>query len=49
MSKLEIMRERYDRIEIPEELGTRINREIEKSRERQEDKGRPAEVIDSKK
>lgn len=40
MSKLEIMKERYDRIEIPEELGTRINREIEKSRERQEDKGR---------
>ncbi len=40
MSKLDIMKERYDRIEIPEELGTRINREIEKSRERQEDKGR---------
>lgn len=39
MSKLEIMKERYDRIEIPEELNTRINREIEKSRERQEDKG----------
>lgn len=40
MSKLEIMKERYDRIEIPEELSTRINGEIEKSRERQGEKGR---------
>lgn len=40
MSKLEIMKERYDQIAIPEELNARINREIEKSRERQEEKGR---------
>lgn len=40
MSKLDIMKERYDRIAIPEELNTRISREIEKSRERQEKKGR---------
>lgn len=40
MSKLEIMKERYDQIIIPEELNTRINREIEKSREQQEKKGR---------
>lgn len=40
MRKLEIMKERYDQIAIPEELNMRINREIEKSRERLEKKGR---------
>lgn len=38
MSKLEAMKERYDRIRIPEELGIMIQQEIEKSRKQQEEK-----------
>ena len=40
MSKLEAMKERYDRIRIPEELGIMIQQEIEKSRKQQEQKRR---------
>lgn len=40
MSKLEAMKERYDRIRIPEELDIRIQQEIEKSRKQQEQKRR---------
>ncbi len=40
MGKLEAMKERYDQIMIPEELNIRIQQEIEKSRHRQEQKGR---------
>ena len=40
MGKLEAMKERYDQIMIPEELNIRIQQEIEKSRRRQEQKGR---------
>ncbi len=40
MSKLEIMKERYDNIVIPEELNVRVQQEIQKSRKQQEEKGR---------
>lgn len=40
MSKLEIMKERYDQIKIPEELNMRIQQEIEKSRKQQGEKRR---------
>ena len=40
MGKLETMKERYDQIIIPEELSIRIQQEIQKSRQRQEEKGR---------
>lgn len=39
MGKLETMKERYDQIIIPEELNIRIQQEIQKSRQRQEEKG----------
>lgn len=42
MRKLEIMKERYDQITIPEELNIRIQQEIEKSREQQEEKRKAA-------
>lgn len=38
MSKLDRMKERYDQTAIPEELNFRIQREIQKSREQQEEK-----------
>lgn len=40
MSKLEMMKERYDSIVIPEELNIRVQQEIQKSRKQQEEKGR---------
>lgn len=40
MSKLEAMKVRYDQIMIPEELSIRVEQEIQKSRQRQEQKGR---------
>lgn len=40
MSKLETMKERYDRIAIPEELDIRVRQEIQKSRKQQEDAGK---------
>lgn len=40
MGKLETMKERYDQIIIPEELNIRIQQEIQKSRQQQEEKGR---------
>jgi len=40
MSKLGKMKERYDRISIPEELGVRVQQEIQKSREQQKDGGK---------
>ncbi len=39
MGKLETMKERYDQIIIPEELNIRIQQEIQKSRQSQEEKG----------
>lgn len=39
MGKLDIMKERYDQIIIPEELSVRIQSEIQKSRKRQAQKG----------
>ena len=39
MSKLEAMKVRYDQIMIPEELSIRVEQEIQKSRQRQEQKG----------
>lgn len=38
MSKLKIMKERYDRITVPEELSIRMQQEIQKSRKQQEEK-----------
>lgn len=38
MGKLDTMKERYDRITIPEELNFRIQQEIQKSRKQQEEK-----------
>ena len=38
MGKLDIMKERYDQITIPEELNFRIQQEIQKSRKQQEEK-----------
>ena len=38
MGKLDIMKERYDQITIPEELDLRIRQEIQKSRKQQEEK-----------
>lgn len=40
MSKLEIMKERYDNIVIPEELNVRVQQEIQKSRKQQKENGR---------
>ncbi len=42
MGKLETMKERYDQITIPEELNFRIQQEIQKSRNQQEEKRRSA-------
>ena len=38
MGKLDIMKERYDQITIPEELNSRIQQEIQKSRKKQAEK-----------
>lgn len=40
MSKLEAMKKKYDQITIPEELDIRIQKEIQKSRRQQEEKGK---------
>ncbi len=40
MGKLETMKERYDQIAIPEELNVRVQQEVQRSRQLQEDKRR---------
>ena len=44
MGKLEKMREEYDNISIPKELGVRIQQEIDRSQKKQEGKNRASHI-----